>query len=110
VVWPGLILSRREPAPPHAVFGTAPRAVDPRPRIIGGQPGTRIVDQIVDRAGDQGLAEGGERGESASAPGSSLDRFEWVDRERELVAIPVDLAIEAWLARNRSGADRGGGR
>ncbi|HVS11949.1 MAG TPA: hypothetical protein VMS76_18935 [Planctomycetota bacterium] len=72
VGWPWAILARSAAPAPVPRFGEAPRAAPD------------------ERAG-------------AYLPGADpLERFEWVDRERGTVALPIAVATELWLERHAS--------
>ena len=112
VLWPWEIVSHLA-APPALRAGSAPHAVEPQPRMIGGQPRNAATDEVGDVGGGLQRAAPGieslEQSLARSAPEQpSLDRFEWADRDRGTVKLPVDVAARMWLERDAR--ERGGSR
>jgi hypothetical protein len=108
VVWPWLIVGRTTGRAPEVVPGSAPRAHEPLPRLVGGLARNLGTDQVRDFERGATLSEGGAEVPEPPPPlGPSVDRFEWVDRAKGMVKVPVDVAAELWLEREaRSRGER----
>lgn len=90
VVWPWLYLGARGLGVAPATQGAARSDVPP---VVGGLRASALV--IAPVAGGDGRR--------APAP-SSAERFAWADRERGLVRLPTDAAIDLWLERTVASA------
>lgn len=71
----------------------SPREQPLVPALVGGME-TELFDPKTEMAADW------------QAESELLRRYGWVDRERELVRIPIEVAMELWLERRA--ADGGG--
>jgi hypothetical protein len=109
VVWPWAILARSPAQAPDPRVGSEPRVTDPQPRFLGGFPESRATDQVGEVARVPLQSTGGavlEPNTPRAAP--RLDRFEWADRKRRTVDLPLDIAERLWLAREAERREGGG--
>ena len=107
VVWPWMILSGSATPRPLPRFGVAPRVIQPQPRIVGGTPASGIEERAFESSAQRPWsatpAQGSGRYPRTTDP---LAGFDWADRERGTVELPIDVAVELWLERH--GAERAG--
>jgi hypothetical protein len=94
IYWPWAMLESRDRSPaPEAELGSPPKVRTPPRDSIGSVRQTLIGEQALQEHIRQRPLE------PAVEP---IDRWDWVDRERGVVKVPIEVAMELWLERAAS--------